>query len=556
MIELLVQQGSPEWHAARAQCYTASEAPAMMGASRYMKRSELVRQKATGIIPEVDAATQRLFDRGHETEAMARPLAEEIIGKSLAPCVATDDSGKYLASSDGVTVSDDFVTLDCEAGFEHKLWNADIAAQVAAGEVPESHKWQLDHQFLVFNFKRILFVCSDGTRENFASCWYYPDEERIKRLVAGWEQFALDVANYQHVEAVAAPVAEVIEDLPALTVQLVGQVTSSNLATFQSAVLERIKAINTTLVTDADFANADKMVKFLDDGEKRLDLVKSQALAQTESIDQLFRTIDSLKAEMRSKRLTLDKLVKAEKETRKAEIATNARADLMAHADSLHKRIGFPFLQVGGAIFSEAIKGLKSLDSMRDKVSVALAHAKIEANEIADLIEFNQKQMQSQSAAVLFPDFAQVCTKAPDDFAALLTMRVSQRREAEEKRLAAERERIRVEEQAKAQREAADKLADEQAKAAAAAPAPAQEQPKPAPQPVAHIGDSGNMLKLGDICARLGVTMTADFLASMGYRPVAIDKNAKLYHAYDFPAMCEAIAAHCLKVARLAQKAA
>jgi predicted phage-related endonuclease len=46
-------------------------------------------------------------------------------------------------------------------------------------------------------------------------------------------------------------------------------------------------------------------------GEKRLALVKSQALAQTASIDELFRTIDALKEEMRSKRLTLDKLVKA-----------------------------------------------------------------------------------------------------------------------------------------------------------------------------------------------------------------------------------------------------
>lgn len=64
-----VQQGSPEWHALRAQHFCASEAAAMMGVSPYMTRSELLRQKATGIIPEVDAATQRRFDDGHATEA-------------------------------------------------------------------------------------------------------------------------------------------------------------------------------------------------------------------------------------------------------------------------------------------------------------------------------------------------------------------------------------------------------------------------------------------------------------------------------------------------------
>ena len=31
MRELNVTQGSPEWLAARAKCFTASEAPAMMG---------------------------------------------------------------------------------------------------------------------------------------------------------------------------------------------------------------------------------------------------------------------------------------------------------------------------------------------------------------------------------------------------------------------------------------------------------------------------------------------------------------------------------------------
>lgn len=54
----------------------------------------------------------------------------------------------------------------------------------------------------------------------------------------------------------------------------------------------------------------------------------------------------------------------------------------------------------------------------------------------------------------LMPDFAQVCTKAPDDFAALYAMRKQQRAEAEAKRLEAEREKIRREEEAKARAEA------------------------------------------------------------------------------------------------------
>lgn len=544
MIELSLQQGSPEWLTHRAKCFSASEAPAMMGVSPYMTRTELLRQKATGIIPDVNANTQRLFDRGHETEAMARPLVEKLIGKTMIPSVATDDSGKFLASSDGVDVSDDFVSLACNVGFEHKSWNEEIAAQVSSGNVPESHKPQLDQQFLVFGFEKILFVCSDGTPEKFVYCWYYPQPERIANLRAGWDQFEKDLAEYQHVEAKPAVVADAIEDLPALTVQLVGQVTASNLDTFKNAVTVRIQAINTALVTDADFANADKMVKFLDDGEKRLDMVKAQALAQTESIDQLFRTIDALKAEMRSKRLTLDKLVKAEKENRKAEIVTAASKELFAHMQSLRQRIGGYMPNIEGPIFAEAIKGLKSLDSMRDKISVALANAKIEANAIADRIDANRKAMAGNEA--LFPDFTQVCTKAQDDFAALVAMRVAQQKERDEKRLEAEREKIRSEEEAKAL--AAANPVKEMFEAMGVKVVDVTCSPDhvgDANKMVDQVAGAGKTIKLGEINAMLApVSINADGLASLGILPVAHEKNAKLYDANKFPIICRLISEH------------
>ena len=557
MIELNVTQGSESWHQARAKCFNASEAPAMQGVSPYKTRSALLDEKATGIVPEVDAATQARFDNGHAVEALARPLIEEIIGEELYPIVATDDSGKYLASSDGATML-------CNIGFEHKLWNSDIAAQVIEGNVPESHRAQLDHQFLVFGFDKIIFVCSDGTAEKMVHCWYYPQPERIAALKAGWEQFAADLANYQHTETKPAAVAEVIDDLPALTVQLVGQVTASNLADFKTAVTARIQAINTTLVTDNDFATADKMVKFLDDGEKRLDLVKSQALAQTESIDALFRTIDSLKAEMRSKRLTLDKLVKAEKENRKAEIVIAASREFGAHCAALGGRVGVP---VSVAVsFADAVKGLKSLDSMRDKVSVALANAKIEANSIADRIDANRKTAGDDIG--LLPDFAGICTKAPDDFAALLSMRINARKEAEEKRLAAEREKIRAEEQDKAQAEQRRIAEAEQAERNRVAAeeirrmdAERQASEKLAAanhieQPIVIVESvvkesliTDQTIKLGEICQRLGFTVNAEFLASLGIHPSATDKNAKLYPASKFPTICRLISEHVMALA-------
>jgi predicted phage-related endonuclease len=65
-----VKQGSPEWHALRANTRNASEAPAMMGVSPYKSRSALVREKATGITEEITPDMQRRFDLGHMTEAL------------------------------------------------------------------------------------------------------------------------------------------------------------------------------------------------------------------------------------------------------------------------------------------------------------------------------------------------------------------------------------------------------------------------------------------------------------------------------------------------------
>lgn len=534
MKELNLIQGSPEWLAARTKYFTASEANAMMGESKYQSRSALLKQKATGIAEEVDAATQARFDNGHTTEAACRPLAEEVIGAELYPVVAIDDSEKFLASSDGVASQDGAITW-LPIGWEHKALNSSLAELVKAGIVPDSHKWQLVHQCMVFGFEKILFSVSDGTRENHHYCWFVPSAEDFARLKAGWDQFALDLAAYQYAAEKPAVVGKAPEMLPALHIEVTGMVTASNLAVFKDHALAVFSGIKTTLQTDDDFADAEKTVKWCKEVEDRLDAAKQNALGQTASIDELFRTIDSISAEARRVRLDLDKKVKAEKENRKLDLVRSTTQEFQAHCDALTKRVGVPFscpLPAG-----DAIKGLKTLDSMRDKLSAALANAKVEANAIADNIDANRKAVDDMT---LFPDFAQVCTKAPEDFAALVALRKMQRQEAEAKRLDAERERIRAEEQAKAQREAqaeANRIAAEEIRKLSVASV----------EPAAN--ESKATIKLGEIGTRLGFSVTADFLASIGVTPVATDKNAKLYDAAKFPTICRLIADHVMSLA-------
>ncbi len=449
-----LEQGTPEWLAFRAEHFGASEASAMLGISPYMSREELLRLKKTGIAPEVPAHLKAIFDRGHETEIGGRKMAESIIGSELFP--ATYSDGVLSVSCDGLTMLGD-------VAFEHKLYSAELADSVRAGVLPTHHQPQCQQAMLVTGAERLLFMTSDGTPENCAWMWVHPDEMWRAELMQGWTQFAIDLENYVPTESKPAPVAAPIEALPALFVQVEGKVLATNLDAFKASAQTFIDNIKTELINDQDFADADKMVKFLKDGEERLALAKQQALAQTSSIDELFRAVDAISEQMKAKRLALDKLVKSEKENRKAQIITEARQAIYDHIVKLNDRIGGRWMPPASATpFAEAIKGLKSLDSMRDKVATALAQAKIDANAIADTIEANRKSLligTENDTSHLFPDFAQVCTKAREDFAALHAMRMQQ----EAARKEAERERIRHEEADRITREAAASQAKAQA---------------------------------------------------------------------------------------------
>ena len=175
-----VQQGTHAWAAARAMHCTASEAPAALGVSKYQKRSELLRQKSTGYVAEVDAHKQALFDKGHAAEASARPLAESIIGSDLYPITATlqVDGLPLLASLDGATMDETII-------FEHKLWSEKLAAAVTANDLDPHYAVQLDQQLLVSGAEKCLFMVSDGTADRMVWCWYESSPEKFNALIAG-----------------------------------------------------------------------------------------------------------------------------------------------------------------------------------------------------------------------------------------------------------------------------------------------------------------------------------------------------------------------------------
>lgn len=462
-----VIQGSEAWHALRANYFTASEAPAMMGASKQMKRTELLHAKKTGLDRDVSWWVQKyLFDKGHEAEAMARPILEARIGEDLFPVVGTE--GDLLASLDGCTMLG-------ETLFEHKMWNEQLAADVLAGTLDPHYYWQLEQQLLVSGAEKVIFVCSDGTEDNFVSMEYTPVPGRAATLVAGWKQFQADLLDFTPAEVLPETVGKTPESLPALRIEVTGMVTASNLEQFKAHSLAVFDAINTNLETDQHFADAEKTVKWCGDVEERLAAAKQHALSQTESIDALFRTIDEISVEARTKRLMLDKLVKARKVSIREDIVMSAAKALQTHIDQINTSLGGKArMPTVPADFAGAIKGKKSISSLRDAADSELARAKIAASQIGDSIRANLASLVELAAdyVFLFNDVQQLVLKANDDLVALIKVRISEHQKAEADKEDAQRERIRKEE--------LQRIADE----AKPVIVPAPVQPAPTPSPV------------------------------------------------------------------------
>lgn len=593
-------QGSAEWLAYRARHFNASDAPAMMGVSAYKTRSQLMHEIYTGRTSDVDAGTQARFDDGHRFEALARPRAELLIGDDLYPVVGSN--GKLSASFDGLTMDETTI-------FEHKSLNDSLRESIrqqggnANDFLAPMYRVQMEQQLMVSGAGRVLFMASkwDGdTLVEERHCWYKADHELRAQIVAGWAQFESDLLAYEHVEVLPAAVAAPVQDLPALSIRVDGQLTlNHNLVLFGEKLQSFIADINTTPNDDQSFADAEQAIKVMERAENALGAAEASALGQISTVDDMVRTVATYKELARKTRLMLEKMVKARKETIRVEIHQAAQSKVFDHIAALNTRLGKPYMPSVPVDFAGVMKGKKTVASLRDSVDTELARFKIDANAVADKIQINLGVLRELAGAhaFLFADTAQIVLKAADDLTALVKLRIADHEKAEADKAEAMRAKIAEEERIKAEKAAAEtvrmhqveaarsvekaaeaervrvaadtkrqleeqaaSIAAEAAELKAAQVAPEGAELSPAAQALnkeygakrfaAHHSSLATAesapptLRLGQIGERLGFNVTADFILSIGFAPAATDKAAKLYHESDFKAICAALIRH------------
>lgn len=494
-------QGTDAWNQFRLEHNGASEAAAALGISTKTSRTELLTIKHTGIAKVFgDWVQEHILDYGHEVEALARPIAEEIIGDDLFP--VTYSYGRMSASCDGLTMDD-------STAFEHKQWSEKLSAAVSREELPDEYQPQCQQVMYVTGAERLLFMVSNGTKEQCVWMWVYPDPEWIKRIIAGWKQFDTDLFNFVPAEVIPASVAAPTLDLPAVSIQTTGQIAiRSNLRVFGEALQGFIERLPTNPSTDQEFADCKAALAKLKTAEECLESEEVRALSQMSEIDEMRREKKFLQDLARTTRLALGTMVAQREAAIKQEIIQEGKDKLADHIAQLNKRLGRVQMPAVAADFAGAIKSKRTVESLRNAVDTCLANAKIAANDIADKISINLAALdEHKEHAFLFNDVASLAMKANDDLINVMKLRISEHQSEQQKKLDDEREKIRKEEHERADREAADKLAASQREAAdkseaerkeqeriaaAAAPVPVVAETLNTPQPAASSPASEN----------------------------------------------------------------
>lgn len=490
-----LKQGSDAWHAYRSTHFNASDAAAMLGISKYKSRNELLREMATGIVEEIDATTQKRFDDGHRFEALARPFAEEITSKKLYPVVGSE--GKLSASFDGLT-------MDESVCWEHKTGNYKLVDAIRAGKLSDDYLAQIEQQLMISGANKCLFMASTFNDEDEVigeeHIWIESNQDMRDRIVQGWTQFAIDLEEYKRklasgeieppkVEVIAAPIL----DLPAVSIQVNGSISLiSNLDKFGARLTEFVEGLNKEPNDDQGFADAEAAIKTLQKAQDALEAAESNALAQTSDIDDMRKTVKLYADTARTTRLMLEKMVKARKESIRDDLVRKAGLEFSAHIESLEAETKPIQLNINRPDFAGAIKGKRTIASLKDAVDTALAGGKIAADVIAKdvrakLTWYNETTgINNGSYGFLFHDLQQIISKPIDDFKLVVMTRIESHQKAEAEKLEAQHEEIRKQEEVKA---IAKVQAEEQARIAAGVKAQLEAQAKAKAEEIKRDGE-------------------------------------------------------------------
>lgn len=420
------EQGSQEWLALRLNNRCASEAPAMMGDSKYMSRNELLALKKGWQSNPVDSFKEKLFASGHEHEEMAREILEEHTCEEWVACVGkiSVDGIDLLASFDGVNSSFDV--------WEHKDWNLILSENARNGVLEMHYIWQLEQQALVAGKDSVLFWVSNGTEEKLVVYEYESNCILRAQLIAGWKQFDADLAEFEltaREEKIEAPEEE---KFPAVFADVEGTEILSNLKELIPLLRDRATVeASRVLVTDLDFERKDQFNKDVKELRKKAKDIKLGVVDKFVALSDFisdWETTDSILQKLQS---SGEGQVKDQKTKKKKLIVDGSVGVLFAYVQECNegiKPINLYEITTTNGDFVEALKNKRTIKSWQNACDEEVAAVKVHINQALEVIIPNLAYIRREVPEAdrgLFRDLPAIINQAEESFQAVVKLRIA-----------------------------------------------------------------------------------------------------------------------------------
>jgi len=153
MIQINIEQNTPEWLELRRGKIGASDAPIIMGASPWKTPLQLWKEKL-GL--SNSSYMNPAMKRGHDLEEKARKSFQEMSGIYVEPAVFIHENHDWMmASLDGIDFSrTKAVEIKCPGQKDHEM--------ALQGIIPEKYYPQLQHQIKVCSLEFIYYFSFNG----------------------------------------------------------------------------------------------------------------------------------------------------------------------------------------------------------------------------------------------------------------------------------------------------------------------------------------------------------------------------------------------------------
>ena len=178
-----LEQNTEEWLDWRKSGYSASEAPAVMGESKYFPKTPY--QLYLVHTGQKEVVYTKVMADGHKYEERALELAQEHLGENLEHGVCAK-RGNFLASFDGLSESGVVVEVKTTS-HGSDLWENGKSI----------YKWQLTHQAIVANTESVLLCVYAKDKDIIQITEVEIDPKWKEELIAAWEQFGDAMENFE-----------------------------------------------------------------------------------------------------------------------------------------------------------------------------------------------------------------------------------------------------------------------------------------------------------------------------------------------------------------------